>query len=168
MTSSWLPLSLLTSFPMHLTLFSVCFPTAALSPSWFLWLFKSCFVSFSRCSHLSFIFCFLALFWSSLVSHLLCPDRLPHLPSSDLSGPETPSFSAHHPLPPPKVLTLRHTALCAAVHTLGLRRGLIAKGCLCPGSALMVWLGEFKGCGRVGRDWAFFLPVEQLYCAPPL
>ena len=38
----------------------------------------------------------------------------PHFPSSDPSGPETPSFSALRPLPPPKVLTPQHTALCAA------------------------------------------------------
>ena len=56
----------------------------------------------------------------------------PHFPSSDPSGPETSSFSAHRPFPPPKVLTLQHTALCAAVHTLGLWRGLVAKACLSP------------------------------------
>ena len=63
----------------------------------------------------------------------------PHFPSSDPSGPETPSFSAHRPLPPPKVLTPQHTALCAAVHTLGLRRDLIAKVCLSPGGAIVVY-----------------------------
>ena len=62
MPSSWLALSLLTSFPMHLALFSVPFPPAALSPSWFLWLFNFCLVSFSCFSHFSFIFCLLALF----------------------------------------------------------------------------------------------------------
>ena len=56
----------------------------------------------------------------------------PHLPSSDPSGPETLSFSAHHTFPPPKVLTPQHTALSAAVHTLGLWRCLIAKVCLSP------------------------------------
>ena len=53
-----------------------------------------------------------------LVSCVLTPS--PHFPSSDPSGPETPSFSAHRPLPPPKVLTPQHAALCSAVHTLGL------------------------------------------------
>ena len=63
----------------------------------------------------------------------------PHFPSSDPSGPETPSFSAHCSLPPPKVLTPQHTALCAAVHTLGLQRDLIAKVCLSPGGAIVVY-----------------------------
>ena len=70
----------------------------------------------------------------------------PHFPSSDPSGPETPSSSAHRPLPPPKVLTPQHTALCAAVHTLGLRRGLIAKVCLSPWQCL-IWRCGGKGWG---------------------
>ena len=48
--------------PFHLPVLSVSFPPAALSPSWFLWLFIFCFVSFSCFSHFSFIFCFLALY----------------------------------------------------------------------------------------------------------
>ena len=63
----------------------------------------------------------------------------PHFPSSDPSGPETPSSSTHCPLPPPEVLTPQHTALCAAVYTLGLWRGLIAKVCLSPGGAIVVY-----------------------------
>ena len=69
----------------------------------------------------------------------------PHFSSSDPSGPETPSFSVRCPLPPPKVLTPQHTALCAAVHTLGLWRGLIAKVCLSPGGAIVVYA---FGAGR--------------------
>ena len=69
----------------------------------------------------------------------------PHFPSSDPSGPGSPSSSAHCPLPPPEVLTPQHTALCAAVHTLGLWRGLIAKVCLSPCGAIVVYA---FGAGR--------------------
>ena len=99
----------------------------------FVWLPVSCFASFSCCSHLFYIFCFL-LFFLIIVGFLISCVLVtsPHLPSSYPSGPETPSFSAHRPLPPLKVLTPQHTALCAAVHTLGLWRGLVAKACLSP------------------------------------
>ena len=106
-----------------------------------------CFLP-SFCS-VSFLFCVVAhnLFCLFLISYILlfglfmfflgfpisCVLTIsPHFPSSHPSGPETPSFPVHHPLPPPKVLTPQHTALCAAVHTLSLRRGLIAKVCLSP------------------------------------
>ena len=72
-----------------------------------------------------------------LISRVLTTS--PHLPPSDPSGPETPSSSSHCTLPPHEVLTPQHTALCAAVHTLGLGRGLIVKVCLSPDGALVVY-----------------------------
>ena len=118
------PVSVLTSFPMHLTLFSVPF-LLLLSPSCLVWL--------PTFSFASLIVSTFSVFWpfsGFLASCVLTTS--PHFPSSDPSGPESPSFSAHRPLPPPKVRTPQHTALCAAVHTLGLQRGLIAKVCLSP------------------------------------
>ena len=57
--------------PFHPPLLSVSFPPAALSlPGFFGCPYMFCL------SHLFYIFCFLPLFWSSLVSHLLCPDHL--------------------------------------------------------------------------------------------
>ena len=133
MPSSWIALSLLTSFPTHLTLFSVPFPPAAVS------FLVSLVVQFLSCLFLlllSFFLHFLLfgpilIVLSFLVSCVLTTS--PHFPSSDPSGPETPSFSAHHPLPSPP----HHTALCASVHTLGLRRSSLPR-CVCPpGSALV-------------------------------
>ena len=117
----------------------------------------SLFCSFPSCCSVSFLVCVVAtlfrLFFSLLSSILhfvffklfsgchcfffSCVLTIsPHFYSSDPSGPETPSFSAHRPLPLPNVLTPQHTALCAAVHTLGLRRGLVAKACLSPWGCL--------------------------------
>ena len=59
-----LPLHIL---PIHLAHFPVSFPPSALSPSCFPWLPISCFASLSCFSHRFYIFCFLPLFWSSLV-----------------------------------------------------------------------------------------------------
>ena len=128
MPSSWLPLSLLTSLPFHLTLFSVCFHPSALSPSYFLWLPMSCFVSFSSFLHFLLFAPFLVIL-GFLVSGVLTTS--PHFPSSDPSGPETPSSSAHRPLPPPEVLTPQHTALCAAV-TPWASGGASLSKCVCP------------------------------------
>ena len=135
------PLSLLASFPMHLTLFSI--------PSLLPWSLP-CFVCL-----LTFCFAFLLLPSSILHFLLFAPFLVilgfpiscvlttsPHFPSSDPLGPETISLSA----PPPKVLTPPHTALCAAVHTLGLQRGLVAKASLSP------W-GCLSWCVCVGRRW---------------
>ena len=133
MSSAWPPLSLLTSFPIHLTIFML--PSLLLLCLLLVLLPTSCFASFPCFSHLFYIsvfffffFALLAFILGFLISFVLTTS--PHFYSSDPSGPETPSFSAHRPLPLPKVLTPQHTALCAAVHTLGLRRGLIAKACL--------------------------------------
>ena len=115
----------------------------------------------------SILFCIFLLLLSSFLHFLLFVPFLvilgfliscvlttsPHLPSSDPSGPETPSFSAHHPLLPPEVLTPRHTALCAAVHTLGFRRSSLPKR-VCPlGGALVgvcVWLWGWSGYIGIG------------------
>ena len=105
-----------------------------------------CSVSFLLSVVAQVLFCFFLLLLSSFLHFLLFAPfpvilafllscvltTSPHLPSSDPSGPETPSFSAHHLLPPPKVLTPQHTSLCAAVHTLGFWRGLIVKVSLSP------------------------------------
>jgi len=87
-----------------------------------------------------------------LVSRVLTTS--PHSPSSDPSGPETPSSSAHRPLPPPKMLTPQHTTLCAALHTLGLRRGLIAKVCLSPWGCLSWCVCLALGVEWIYRDWS--------------
>ena len=95
------------------------------------------------------------------LSHLLCPETTsPHFLSSDPSGPEIPSFSAHRPLLPPKVLTPQHTALCVTVHTLGLWRGLIAKACLYPWWCLIGSIGGWglKVWGWVAREWTPLYP----------
>ena len=81
----------------------------------------------SSCLHFLLSLPFLVIF-GFLVSCVLTTS--PYFPSSDPSGPETPSFLIHCPLPPPEVLTPQHTALCAAVHNLSLQRGLIDKACL--------------------------------------
>ena len=134
MSSPWLPLSLLKSCPTHLTLLCVSFPPSAPSPSCFVRLPTPCFASFSFFPTF-LLFVPLWVILSFLVSCVLTTS--PHLPSSDPSGPETPSSSAHCPLPPPGVLTAQNTALCAAVHTLGLRRSSLPM-CVCPpGSALV-------------------------------
>ena len=109
------------------------FPPPAVSPSCFVahilfCLFPLLLSSFLHFCFFFFFFALLAFILGFLISFVLTTS--PHFYSSDPSGPETPSFSAHRPLPLPKVLTPQHTALCAAVHTLGLRRGLIAKACL--------------------------------------
>ena len=108
------------------------FPPSAVSPSCFVAHILFCLFPLLLSSFLHFCFVFffspLAFILGFLISFVLTTS--PHFSSSDPSGPETPSFSAHRPLPLPKVLTPQHTALCAAVHTLGLRRGLIAKACL--------------------------------------
>ena len=120
------------------------------SRSLFFSLPSCCSVSFLVSLVVQFLFCLFLLLLSFFLPFLLFGPFLivlsflvscvlttsPHFPSSDPSGPETPSFSVHRPLPPPKVLTPQHTALCAAVHTLGLRRGLIAKACLSPWQCL--------------------------------
>ena len=110
------------------------------SPSPFCFLPSFCSVSFLVSLGAHILFC-LSLIISTFSA--FCPfsghpwfliscvlTTSPHFPSSDPSGPETHSFSVHRPLPPPKVLTPQHTALCAAVHTLSLQRGLIAKASL--------------------------------------
>jgi len=129
--SAWLPLSLLTSFPIHLTLFML--PSLLLLCLLLVLLPTSCFASFPCFFHVFYIFCFFFFAPLAFILGFLIPFVLttsPHFPSSDPSGPETPSFSAHFPFPLPKVLTPQHTAFCAAVHTLSLWRGLIAKACL--------------------------------------
>ena len=62
MPSSWFPLPP-HLLPIHPALFSVSFPPTARSPSYSPWLPMSYFASFSS----FYIFCFLPLFWSSLV-----------------------------------------------------------------------------------------------------
>lgn len=94
-------------------------------------------------------------------SNLLCADtsfffasigalrRLPSLPPSS-----------------PKVLNSYHTGLCAALPTLGLGRGLMAKAAcplLCISWCVCVWWGW------VARNSAPFLPVEAgVQCTSPL
>ena len=158
MPSSWIALSLLTSFPTHVTLFSVPFPPAAVS------FLVSLVVQFLSCLFLlllSFFLHFLLIgpiliVLSFLVSCVLTTS--PHFPSSDPSGPETPSFSAHRPLPLPKVLTPQHTALCAADHMLGLLRGLIAKACLSPWQCLTGVAGRVYGMWAGRKGLGFFSP----------
>ena len=126
--SPWLPLSLITSFSTHFTLLSVSFPPSALCPSCSVWL-PTPFCLFLIFPTFSAFYPFSGHPWF-LISGVLTTS--PHFPSSDPSGPETPSFSAHHPLPPPKVLTPRHTDVCAVVDSLGLWGGLVAKAHLSP------------------------------------
>ena len=122
------PLSLLTSFPIHPTLFM--FPSLLLLCLLLVLLPTSCFAFLLLLSSFLHFLFFSPLSFNLLISCVQTTS--PHLPSSDPSGPETPSFSVLRPLPPPKVLTPQHTAFCAAVHTLSLRKGLIAKACLYP------------------------------------
>ena len=150
-------LFLAPSLPPHILPHSSCSPfyfrpfCSVLSPSCFVWLPTPCFVSFS-------FFLYFLLFGPFLViigfpiSCVLTTS--PHFPSSDPSGPETPSFWVHRPLPPPEVLTPQHTALCAAVHILG----LIAKACLAPfgGALVSVW-GGFE-MWLVAKDQASLPP----------
>ena len=168
MSSSWLPS--LSSHILHSCHSLFCFLLS----------FSSVFLLFCVVAHN--LFCLFHLFLSCFLHFLLFTPLLivlgfliscalttsPHFPSSDPSGPETPSFSAHRPLPPPKVLTPQHTALCAAVHTLRLWRGLLPKH-VCPhGSALVgvslwvYWLG-----GQLGIRFAFS-QWKGVYRVPPL
>lgn len=139
-------LFLAPSLPPHILPHSshslyVSFPPSAVSPSCFVAHILFCLFPLLLSSFLYFlVFAPLAFILGFLISYVLTTS--PHFASSDPSRPETPSFSAHCPLPPPKVLTPQHTALCAAVHTLGLGRGLIAKVCLSPGClSCCVFLG---------------------------
>ena len=128
-SSSWLP-----SVPPHILPHSshslyVSFPPPAVSPSCFVAHILFCLFLLLLSSFLHFLFFApLSFILGFLISCVLTTS--PHLPSSDPSGPETPSFSAYRALSPPKVLTPQHTALCAAVHNLSLQRGLIDKACL--------------------------------------
>ena len=152
MSSPWLP-----SLPPHILLrsfHSFLFPPLLLLcvlPV--LWLPTPCFASFSFFLHF-LLFAPFPVVLDFLVSYVLTPSS--HFPSSDPSGPEIPSFSAHRPLPPPKVLSPKHTALCAAVHTLGLRRGLVAKAHLCPWRCLS-WCVLGGGLGW----WWIVSPFSQ-------
>ena len=95
------------------------------------------FASFSCFAHLFYIFC-LCLHSDCLCFLTFCVlTTSSHLPSSDLSGPETPSSSAHHPLPPPTVLTPHHTAPCAVVSPWASRGASLPKDVCPPGGALV-------------------------------
>ena len=135
--------SLAPSLPPHILLHSFH------SPFHFLPSFCSEFFPFCVIAHT--LFCLFLIFptfsafcpfsghpWF-LISGVLTTS--PHFPSSDPSGPETPSSSAHRPLPPPKVLTPRHTAVCTAVDSLGLWGGLVAKAHLSPWRCLSWCVG---------------------------
>lgn len=156
-SSSWLP-----SLPPHILPRSshslyVSFPPSAVAPSCFVAHTLFCLFLLLLSSFLHFLFFApLPFIFGFLISCVLTTS--PHLPSSDPSGPETPSCSVHHPLSPTKVLTPQRTALCAAVHTLSLRRGLIAKACLSPWQCLTGVVGRVYGVWPGRKGLGFFSP----------
>ena len=140
MSSSWLPFSHPSQF------FSLSF----LLPSLHL-----LFVLFYVFAHTLFCLSLASLIFSTfsafapfliilgfLVSYVLTIFLLIH-------QDQTSSFSAHHPLLPPKVLTSQHTPLCVAVHTLDIWRGLVTKTSLYPWQCLSWCVGGFgSGVGN--------------------
>ena len=104
-----------------------------------------CSVSFLFPLVAQVLFCFFLLLLSSFLHFLLFAPFLvtlvflvscvlttsPHFPSSDPSGPETPSFSAY----PPRHLLTSYSPLCICSHP-GPLEVLISKACLSPWQCL--------------------------------